>query len=155
MVFPRPTPPQKYKPRCGARADAGSQGRYARNLSPMERDDSRRPALRRSSRTAASSWDASNSSRCEANSSLRRDSTGFDSLATTEAVILKALVVRTGTALRRHPGDLARIRIFDVAGLAMHAIGSVDLQFLAAVAVLYHFVDIRRTKIGAWIAEFL
>src|ERR1700727_2508471 len=155
MVLPRPTPPQKYNPRCGARAGAGSQGRCARNLSPMDGDDSKRPALSRSSRTAASSWAASNSSRWEANSTLRRDSTGFDSLATTDAVVLKALVVRTGTALRRHPGDLARIGIFYVAGFAMHAIGGIDLQFLAAVAVLDHFVDIRRAKVGAWIAEFL
>src|SRR5450432_890899 len=123
MVLPRPTPPQRYSPRCGARVvDAGSQGRCVRSLSPMEWDDFRRAALKRSSRTAAANCAASNSSRRAATCSLRRDSTVWSELDTIEAMILKALVVGTGTALRRHPGDLPRVGFFDVAGLAMHAV---------------------------------
>src|ERR1700733_9413620 len=148
MVLPRPTPPQRYSPRSGVRAvGAGNQGRRLRSLSPMERDDFRRAALRRSSRTPAPNCAGSNSSRPAAISTLRRDSTVWIGLDTMDAMILETLVVGTGTALRRHPGDLSRVGFFDVAGLAMHAVGGVDLQFGPAAAVHNHFVDVRRAKI--------
>src|ERR1019366_1767664 len=66
---------------------------------------------------------------------------------------LKALVVGTRAALRRYPGDLTRVGFLDVARLAMHAIGGIDLKFLAAASVRDHFVDVCGTKIGAGIAE--
>src|ERR1039458_9754610 len=67
--------------------------------------------------------------------------------------LLKALIVGTGAALRRHPGDLARVGLLDVAGLAVHAVGGIDLQFLSALAVVDHFVDVGGTAIRAGIAE--
>src|SRR3979411_1684938 len=68
-------------------------------------------------------------------------------------MILETLVIGTGAALRRHPRDLTRIGVFDVAGLAMHAVRGIDLQFFSAAAVIDHFIDAGGTKVGAWIAE--
>src|ERR1019366_9305403 len=65
---------------------------------------------------------------------------------------LKALVGGPRAALRRYPGDLARVGFLDVARLAMHAIGGIDLKLLAAASVRDHFVDVCGTKIGAGIA---
>src|SRR5882757_3880190 len=154
MVLPRPTPPHKYKPRGACAAGAGSQRSSARSRSPAERDESRRSALKRSSRTAASRWTVSTSSRWASTSRLRRDSTEGGGLATADERILKTLVVGTGTTLGGHPGNLPRIGVFDITGLAMHAVGGIDLQSCRADAVRNHFVDICRTEIGAGIAEF-
>src|SRR5579863_10514485 len=141
MVLPRPTPPQRYRPRCGSRFRAGSQGASALSLSPAERDDARRPARRWSSRIAACIWVASNSSRRAATSTFRRASTVLGT-ARDEAAILETLVVGAGTALRRHPGELPGVRVLDVAGLAMHAVRGVDLQLFSAGAIVDHFIDV-------------
>ena len=66
---------------------------------------------------------------------------------------LEALIVRAGAAFRRDPGDLSRVRLFNVAGLAVHAIRRVDLQFLTAFTVRNHFIHIGRTEIGTGIAK--
>src|SRR6185437_2558022 len=148
MALPRPTPPQRYRPRCGAAAvRAGGKRKAARSLSRRGSGDSTSSAPRRSSRTAASSWLPSDCSRWAATRSARRDSTDLKTL--------QALVVGTGAAFRRHPGDLIRVRFLDVAGLAMHTVGGVDLQFLPAVSVRDHFIHVGRTKIRAGIAELL
>ena len=66
----------------------------------------------------------------------------------------QALIVRATATFRRNPGDDA-VRILDVARLAMHAVRGVDLQALAATAVIHHLVDVRGTEVLARIAEFL
>src|ERR1700684_1626515 len=151
MVLPRPTPPQRYRPRCGSRLEAGNQGASALSLSPAERDAARRPARTSPSRIAACIWVASNSRCRAATSAFRRASTDLGT-APGEAAILETLVVGAGTALRRHPGDLAGVRVLDVAGFAMHAVGGIDLQLLAAGAVVDHFIDVGGTEIGAGIS---
>ena len=55
------------------------------------------------------------------------------------------LVVGAGSALGRHPVD-DLVRVLDVAGLAVHAIGGVDVQPLAARPVVDHLVDARRGR---------
>src|SRR5690606_4791943 len=62
----------------------------------------------------------------------------------------EVLVVGPGAALRRHPVD-DRVRVLDVAGLAVHAVGGVDLQ-PAAGGVLDHLVDAGRAEAGAGVA---
>src|SRR4029077_9640415 len=59
-----------------------------------------------------------------------------------------ALVVRASSTLRHYPIDnLVRVR--DVAGLAVHAVGEVDLQLHCAAGFFRHLVHRRRTKILA------
>src|SRR3990172_10443869 len=53
-------------------------------------------------------------------------------------------IVGTSAALGRHPDDVLR-RVLDVAGLAVHAVGGVDLQPLAATRLLDELVDASRT----------
>src|SRR5690606_16125178 len=65
----------------------------------------------------------------------------------------KVLVVRAGAALRRHPVD-DLVGILDVAGLAVHAVGGIDLQALAGL-VLDDLVDAGRAEARAGIAVFL
>src|SRR5690606_13061853 len=65
----------------------------------------------------------------------------------------EVLVVGTGTAFRRHPVD-DLVGILDVAGLAVHAVGGVDLQALAG-RVLDDLVDAGRAEAGAGVAVFL
>src|SRR5690606_15300831 len=48
-------------------------------------------------------------------------------LVAARAPLLQVLVVRPRTAFRRHPGD-DLVGILDVAGLAVDAVGGVDLQ---------------------------
>src|SRR5215208_3566348 len=48
-------------------------------------------------------------------------------------------VVRPATALGGDPDDVLR-RVLDVAGLAMHAVGRVDLQAVVVVLVFHEFV---------------
>src|SRR5450432_3834612 len=130
MVFPRPTPPHIYSPRCGAApVPAGSHGKCCRNFSPRDPDESARFALKRSRRTAASSCAASDSRRRAATWCLRRDSTDLGKLST--QTLLETLIVGPGTALRSHPRDLSWVGGLEVAGLAMHAIGGIDRQRFA------------------------
>src|ERR1700734_3585797 len=68
------------------------------------------------------------------------------------SAILKRLVVRPGAALRGRPID-DLVRVLDVAGLAMHAVGGVYLQAFAARAVVDHLVDVRRAEALARVAE--
>src|ERR1700733_14246798 len=65
---------------------------------------------------------------------------------------LEILVIRPGTTLGRGPGDDA-VGVLDVAGFAMHAVGGIDAQHLAARTVVYHLVDARRTEALAGVAE--
>src|SRR5688572_4273278 len=65
---------------------------------------------------------------------------------------LQALIVGPGSAFRHGPGDDA-VGILDVAGFAMDAVGGVDLQSLAAGAIVHHLVDGRGAEILAGIAE--
>ena len=67
--------------------------------------------------------------------------------------ISHAIVIRPAATLGWHPSnDL--VRIHDVAGLAVHAIGRIEVNLLAAgdVGSLHHLVHIRRAKIAAGIA---
>src|SRR6202034_143434 len=66
---------------------------------------------------------------------------------------LQRLVVRSRTAFGGGPVDDA-VRILDVAGLAMHTVGRVDLQPLATLTIVHHLVHIGRTEALAGIAEF-
>src|SRR5579863_9772411 len=99
---------------------------------------------------AASSCAVSSCSRSAATSDRHRPPTVWGS-----SVRLKALVIRTRTALGRDPGNLIRVGLFDVARLAVHAIRGIDLQFPAPCAVVDHFVDVGGTEIGTRVAEFL
>src|SRR5690349_7616589 len=65
---------------------------------------------------------------------------------------LQRLVVRARASLGRGPGD-DLVGILDVASLAVHAVGRVDLQAAAAAAVVDHLVDVRRTETLPRIAE--
>src|SRR5947207_7383496 len=69
------------------------------------------------------------------------------------AAMLQRLVVRPRAAFGCGPGD-DLVRILDVAGLAVDAVGGVDLQPPPAVAVVHHLVDARRAEALARIAEF-
>src|SRR5207248_1933871 len=66
--------------------------------------------------------------------------------------MLQRLVVRPRAAFGRRPGDDV-VRVLDVARLAVHAVGGVDLQPPAARAVVHHLVDARRAEALAGIAE--
>ena len=63
---------------------------------------------------------------------------------------LHPLVIRAAASLRRHPGD-DFVGVGDVAGLAMHAVGRVDLQARLAF-FLHHFIDGGGAKILAGIS---
>src|SRR5438270_773429 len=68
---------------------------------------------------------------------------------------LHPIIVRTATALRRHPGnDL--IWILYVTRLAVNAVGRIEADALSirSRGILEHFVNIRWTKILAWVAVF-
>src|SRR5690606_18710098 len=65
---------------------------------------------------------------------------------------LQVLVIGTGTALGRDPGD-DLVRILDVAGLAVHAVGGVDLQPPSGL-VFHHLVHAGGAEAGAGIAVF-
>ena len=62
---------------------------------------------------------------------------------------LHQLVIRPRTTFRGHPID-DLIGVLDIAGFAMHAVGGIDLQPLAAL-FLDHFIDIGRAEAGAGI----
>ena len=66
---------------------------------------------------------------------------------------LQRLVVRARAAFGGRPVD-DLVGILDVARLAMHAVRGIDLQALAALAVVDHFVDVGGTEACAGIAEF-
>ena len=66
---------------------------------------------------------------------------------------LHAFVVGTATALGDDPVDNL-VGIGDVAGLAVHAIRSVDFQLRWAAGFFHHFIDRGGTKILAGIAVF-
>src|SRR5688572_23160092 len=53
---------------------------------------------------------------------------------------LQVLVIRTRAALGRDPGD-DLVRVLDVAGLAVHAVGGIDLQALGGPALGPGFLD--------------
>src|ERR1700691_901029 len=64
-----------------------------------------------------------------------------------------AVIIRSTAAFRRDPRyDL--VWIHDVAGLAMNAVGEVDMQ-LFAFRSIHHFVHRRRAEMLARIAKFL
>src|SRR3546814_11644958 len=67
----------------------------------------------------------------------------------------QVLVIRPRPTLRRHPGD-DLVGILDVAGLAVHAVGGVDLQALAVLrgGVLDDLVAGSRAAAGAGVAVF-
>src|ERR1700728_2669984 len=64
-----------------------------------------------------------------------------------------AVVIRPAAAFRRHPGDHL-VRVHDVAGLAMYAVGEVDVQ-LFAFRPFHHFIHRGRAKMLARIAKLL
>src|SRR5690606_15161517 len=66
--------------------------------------------------------------------------------------LLQVLVVGPRASFGRDPGD-DLVRVLDVAGLAVHAVGGVDLQ-PAAGGVLDHLVDPRRAEARARVAIF-
>src|ERR1700758_3443912 len=68
--------------------------------------------------------------------------------------MLQRLVVRPRAAFGGGPGDDA-VGVLDVAGLAVHAVGGVDLQAPPAVAVVDHLINARRTEALAGVAELL
>src|SRR5215472_9821724 len=63
---------------------------------------------------------------------------------------LHSLIVRPAAALWRNPGD-DLVRIHDVAGLAVHAVGCVEVNLFprGSIAGFYHFVDARRAEVLA------
>src|SRR3954468_19544906 len=61
---------------------------------------------------------------------------------------IQRLVVRTRATLGGSPID-DLVRIFDVARFAMHAVCGIDLQTLATLPVLDHFVDVGGAEAGA------
>jgi hypothetical protein len=65
----------------------------------------------------------------------------------------QVLIIRSRTTFRRHPVD-DLVGIFDVAGLAVHAIGGVDLQAFTCI-VLHDFIDIGGAEARARVAVFL
>src|SRR5690606_5416688 len=66
----------------------------------------------------------------------------------------QVLVIRPRAAFRRHPGnDL--VRVLDVTGLAVHAVGGVDLQSPAFGFVLDGLVDAGGAEAGARVVVFL
>src|SRR6185437_16369874 len=65
---------------------------------------------------------------------------------------LQRLVVGSGAALGGRPVD-DLVRSLDVASLAMHAVGGVDLQAFAARGLIDDLVDVRRAESLARIAE--
>src|SRR5215210_1218739 len=67
---------------------------------------------------------------------------------------LHALVLRSAATLRRNPVDHL-VGIHDVAGLAVNAVGGIDLQPLPALAGVHHFVDIGRAEPQAGVAVLL
>src|SRR5271166_2633949 len=72
------------------------------------------------------------------------------------AVFLHPFVVRPAAAFGWYPGD-DLVRIHDVAGLAMHAVGRIEVNLQAAgrVGGLDHLIDTGRTEVLAGVAEFL
>src|SRR5262249_10137635 len=68
---------------------------------------------------------------------------------------LHTIIVGTAAAFRWHPVD-DLVWIHDVTSLAMNTVGKVDMKLLArrGLARVNHFVNSRRAKILAWIAEF-
>src|SRR5690606_9773218 len=66
----------------------------------------------------------------------------------------EVLIVWTGAAFRRGPVD-DLVRILDVAGLAVNAIGRVDLQAPATLAVIHHLVHTGGTEVLTGVAIFL
>src|SRR6185437_5900136 len=70
------------------------------------------------------------------------------------AADLQRLIVRPGAALGCRPVD-DLVRILDVAGLAVDAVGCVDLQAFASLWILYGLVDVCRAEALAGVAELL
>src|ERR1700691_566161 len=79
-----------------------------------------------------------------------RQSDAMLSLMSTAA--LEVLIVRPRAALGCGPGDDI-VWILDVAGLAVHAIGGIDAQHLAAIGVIDDLIDPRRTEALTRIAK--
>ncbi len=121
------------------------------------------PGRRRGARPGApraSRCEASNSSRWAATSARSRAVTG-DPLATNRLQVMtvvcttsQVLVIGTGAAFRRRPGD-DLVGILDVAGLAVHAIRGINLQTAAPGLVGHHFVHARGAEVLAGIAVLL
>src|SRR5713101_9843988 len=64
--------------------------------------------------------------------------------------LLHSFIIRSAATLGHHPINYL-VRVHDVAGLAVDAVGKVDLQF-ALAALFGHFVDRRGTVILAGIS---
>ena len=47
------------------------------------------------------------------------------------------------------------VRIKNVTGFTVNAVGVIDLQAFTSLPIIDHFVDIRRTEVLAWIAILL
>src|SRR5258708_2714561 len=153
-VLPRPTPPQRYKPRGGVRGSPASQGTLARSRVNRVGSPARSASLKPSNSTAAACCALSNCKRCADTSALQRSMTVWGLLVTASADGLQILVVGPRAALRRRPGnDL--VWILDVAGLAVDAIRRIDLQPPPAGAVRDHLVHAGGTEVLARIAVFL
>src|ERR1700722_10253042 len=69
---------------------------------------------------------------------------------------LHPVIIRAAAPLGGHPVD-DLVRIHDVAGLAMHAVGEVDVDLLAGwfTRLLHHLVHRSGTEMLAGVAEFL
>src|SRR5271169_1262541 len=69
---------------------------------------------------------------------------------------LHTFVVGSATTLRRHPGD-DLVGIHDVAGLAVHAVGSIEmnLQATRGISRLFHFIHTCGAEILAGVAVLL
>src|SRR6185312_8455109 len=65
---------------------------------------------------------------------------------------LEVLVIRPRTALGRDPGD-DLVGVLDVAGLAVHAVGGIDLQAFSG-AIVDDLVDVGGAEAGARVAVF-
>src|ERR1700730_2730228 len=149
-VLPRPTPPQRYRPRGGVRDSPASQGTLAPSRVNRLGSPARRASLKASKERAAACCAPSNCRRCAATSALQRSITVWGRLV----VRLQILVVGPRAALRGRPGnDL--VRILDVAGLAVNAIRRIDLQPPSAGGVPDHLVYACGTEVLARIAVFL
>ena len=66
---------------------------------------------------------------------------------------LEILIIRTRPTLWCHPGD-DFVGVLDIAGLAVHAVGGVDLQAFSG-GVFYYLVDAGGAEAGAGVVVFL
>src|SRR5438874_10900659 len=65
-----------------------------------------------------------------------------------------AIIIRPATAFGRHPGD-DLVGVHDVAGLAVDAVGGIQVNLFAVghVCGFHHFINVGRAEILAGVAE--